>query len=160
MVEIEKLATMTTDSLEDPFVNAAESHESETIELPRVGGIYSGTAWTGGSAIAEKRLKRPKTIFARRPSDFRGASKIEEVATKGLREEKRLGLEKSQVSLTTWIGLVRTLLEESGQDSVFRVDDGESTIVKSEIYLLEDWGRANLTLVLPWVEKLRRGGGK
>ena len=39
----------------------------------RIGGILSNMAWTGGSNNPDKKLSRPKTIFSRRPDDFRGA---------------------------------------------------------------------------------------
>ena len=44
-----------------------------SVLRPRIGGILSNMAWTGGSNNPDKKLSRPKTIFSRRPDDFRGA---------------------------------------------------------------------------------------
>jgi len=144
----------TNEELEELDIDTTTSLAALREPLPRVGGVFGGTVWTGGSGLRGKRLQRPKTIFTRRPTDFRGASKIEETSIRGLPEGKRLGLEKGEVSLTSWIRLIRIFLEDTGQDSVFRIaDDREET----EIYLLEDWGRATVTTVEPWVASLQDG---
>ena len=112
-----------------------ESENQDNVIKPRVGRILAGEVWTGGSNDPLKALKRPKTIFSRRPDDFRGASKIEETCRKGLEEDKRLGMgNNSPVSLTSWINLIKTYLEECGMDTVFHVWDPSTNV---EVYLLE-----------------------
>ena len=91
------------------------------METPRVGGEFGGIAWTGGRNLALRKLKRPKTIFARRPTDFRGADKIEDTITSGLPYSKRLAIDNSPVSLTSWVSLIRVMFEDSGMDTVFRI---------------------------------------
>ena len=49
---------------------------------PRVGGVKSGIAWTGGSFIDLSR--NPKTIKAYRPTEFKFLAKVEESSTEGL----------------------------------------------------------------------------
>ena len=128
--------------------------DKSSVLRPRIGGILSNMAWTGGSNNPDKKLSRPKTIFSRRPDDFRGASKIEETCKEGLKEDRRLEIgSKSQVSLTTWIGLMKTFIEDCGMDTVFRVWDGTN-----EVYLLEDWGSSKNELVSKWVQDLRVNG--
>ena len=82
---------------EPPEMVDGDDNSIDGIVVPRVGGTYGGTAWTGGSNIATRKATRPKTIFARRPTDFRGAEKIEETMTCGLIEAKRLGIEASRL---------------------------------------------------------------
>ena len=124
---------------------------------PRAGGgTTDQDVWTGGSGLASQRSSRPKSINARRPSDFRSAARIEDACTSGLREEWRLGPSdgQSRISLTSWIAALRSKIEECGMDGVFRVvsDDG-----KSETYLLDKWGSADEETVADWEEKLRTG---
>ena len=110
-----------------------ESGDEE--EKPRVGGKFGGTAWTRGSNLFSRKLKRPKYIFARRPTDFRGAAKIEETITSGLLDSKGLDIDNSSVSLTSWVSLIRVMIEDSGMDTVFRIISPDKS---SEKYLLED----------------------
>ena len=138
----------------DLLEETPEVDEIEGEADPRVGGVFGGTVWTGGSSVYSKRSTRPKTIFARRPTDFRGASKIEETTTRGLPEDKRLGIEKIPVSLTTWIRLIRIFLEDTGQDSIFRIYNPSEN---KEIYLLKDWGKASSEIVEPLVDMLEAG---
>ena len=60
----------------------------------------------------------------------------------------------SPVSLTIWINLIKTYLEECGMDTVFRVWDPSTNV---EVYLLEEWGEARFEFVKPWVECLKNG---
>ena len=46
--------------------------DKSSVLSPRIGGILSNMAWTGGSNNPDKKLSRPKTIFSRLPDDFRG----------------------------------------------------------------------------------------
>ena len=145
---------MTESPAGDGGDDATSATSTDTIEKPHVGGVYGGTAWTGGSNMDEAKRTRPKTIFARRPSDFHGASKIEETTSCGLPEDRRLGIEKSPVSLTTWIRLIHVLMEDTGQDTVFcPTEDG------LKINLLEDWGQPDPKRVKEWVATLESGVG-
>jgi hypothetical protein len=67
---------------------------------------------------------------------------VEHIATKGLPEEPPIGLDKktSKITLTSWVNLVQSYIEEHGMDTVFRVYDGQTD---SETYLLTDWGCAS-----------------
>ena len=126
----------------------------ETVEAPRVGGVLAGAAWTGGSNVTHRRNRRPKTVFTRRPLSFANASKVERACTKGIHEDKRLGMSNTPVSLTSWINLVHAYMEECGMDSIFRIyDEG----LDKERYLLEDWGAAKKEVVGDWVRKLSEG---
>ena len=126
----------------------------EPVESPRVGGVLGGAAWTGGSNVLRKRSKRPKTVFARRPLSFVNASKVERACTRGIHEDKRLGLSNTPVSLTSWINLVRAYVEECGMDTVFRIYDED---LDEEKYLLEDWGAAKKEAVRDWVMEISEG---
>ena len=66
-----------------------ESKEAEVMQptpSPRVGGKIQGTFWTGGSNIVK--LQHPKSTLAWRPSDFKGANKIESECQRALPKEK------------------------------------------------------------------------
>ena len=54
---------------------------------------------------------------------FANASKVEQACTKGIHEDKRMGLRNTPVSLTSWINLVSSYMEECGMDTVFNVYD-------------------------------------
>ena len=86
-----------------------EGEVDPSYGVPRVGGASNGEAWTGGSNL--KPRSRPKTAYARRPDDFKGASTIESECAKGLAESRRLGANEcekdSAISLTSWIQLIR-----------------------------------------------------
>ena len=74
-----------------------------TFKGPRVGGgTDEATVWVGGSSIKEKALKTPKSILARRYTDFKSASHIEVRAKEGLPEGRRMSLDerRSKISLT------------------------------------------------------------
>jgi len=121
---------------------------------PRVGGgTDDTTAWTGGSAI--KKLKHPKSVLARRPVDFKAQSLIEEKAKEGLPESRRLSIdeEKSKISLTSWIASIREYCEERGLDTVFRIKIDAA----KEVYLLEEWGMAEVDTATEWVTELKDG---
>jgi hypothetical protein len=123
---------------------------------PRVGGGNDSTAWTGGPNDVLKRLTRPSSTMARRPTDFKSASSIEHIATKGLPEDRHIGPDEktSKITLTSWVNSIRSYMEERGMDTVFYVFD---PVTNSEIYLLSEWGSASPTKIDAWVTTLRSG---
>ena len=108
---------------------------------PRVRGGKEDTAWTGGSNCPANRQTRPNSTMARRPTDFKSANWIEQIATKGLEENRHIGPEDntSKINLTSWVNSIKIYMEERGLDTVFLVYD---TSTDFETYLLKDWGGA------------------
>lgn len=74
----------------------------------------------------------------------------------GLEEDKRLGMNNGPVSLTRWINIIRTYLEECGMDTVFIVWD---LTINKEVYILDEWGEDKRDCVVPWVNALKSGIG-
>jgi hypothetical protein len=127
------------------------------IDPPRIGGgSDSDTFWVGGSNIPKERRIRPKTLNARRPTDFKSASSVERFCTTGLPEDRKLALDESKggISFTTWVSTTRAYIEQCGMDTVFRVYD---PIKKTESYLLEDWGATSESKIFTWVTALKSG---
>ncbi len=90
---------------------------------PRAGGGHdSDSWWTGGSNVVPG--ARPKTILARRPTDFRNAEKIETKCKEGLPDERKLGLTEeanSVITLSAWTKEIKKKVEDCGMDTVFYV---------------------------------------
>jgi hypothetical protein len=107
------------------------------IPSPRVGGGNDSTAWTGGPNQGAKRLSRPSSTMARRPTDFKSANTIEHIATKGLPADRHIGPDEktSKITLTSWVNSTRSYMEERGMDTIFHVHDWKTN---SETYLLTD----------------------
>jgi hypothetical protein len=126
------------------------------VSSPRIGGGVDATAWTGGSNQASKKLARPSSTMARRPTDFKSANTIEQIATKGLPEDRHIGPDEktSKITLTSWVNSTRSYMEERGMDTVFHVYDWSTD---SEVYLLTDWGSASPVKIEAWVATLRAG---
>ena len=93
------------------------------MSKPRVGGEIKGTPWVGGSQIDGDKRKRPKSRLAWRPEDFKGGSRVEEACQEGLRDERKLDLDDKgdSIMLTSWIQCIKTYMEETGMDTVFRI---------------------------------------
>ena len=152
----------TGDPGEDPAV-PLPSPTTVTIMTdpnPRVGGgTDSNTWWTGGSNVAAKRRTRAKTILARRPTDFRGAEKIESACRKGLPEERRLGLSEETtytISLSSWIREIKKELEDCGLDTVFHIYDPTKAV--QEISLFDMFGTVTDEELAVWIGHLRVDG--
>ena len=110
---------------------------AHSIISPRVGGIFKGIVWTGGSNIKSLQLSTPQSIKALCPQDFKSQLKVEELCTEGLAPKLRLDLETkkgSTVTLTSWVSHVREYMEYRGLDTVFRVFNHKNN---KEHYLLE-----------------------
>ena len=149
---------------DDDYATVGASVGPET-DHPRVGGVIGGDMWTGGSNFQDKQRKRPKTIFARRPDDFKGASKIEETCVRGLASDKRLTMRGAPVSLTSWLTMMQALVEDCGMDTVFRIPQSSfgarsnnenaltttttSTSTSNKHYMLEEWGGAPRSQLTP-----------
>ena len=63
---------------------------------------------------------------------------------------------KSKVGLTSWIAALKRFLEETGQDTVFRIYDPKED---TEDYILDNWDKCRKRLVDDWVETLHEGVG-
>ena len=90
-----------------------------------------------------------------RPSDFKGANKIESECQRGLPEERKLDSDKkkTKITLTLWIDSIRVYMEERGMDTVFRVYDADKG---TKIYLLKDWGKSkDEEIIEDWIIKMR-----
>ena len=88
---------------------------------PRIGGGTDSDTWfTGGSNIPARRIARPASILARRPTSFSDAEKIETACTKGLDEKWKLGLSYETATypatLHQWLKEIMTKLEKCGMD--------------------------------------------
>jgi hypothetical protein len=116
---------------------------------------YAGTM-SGGPNLASRKLGRPSSTMARRPTDFKSANTIEHIATKGLPEDRHIGPDEktSKITLTSWVNSTCSYMEERGLDTVFHVYDRKTD---SEVYLLTDWGSASPAKIEAWVATLRAG---
>jgi hypothetical protein len=128
---------------------------------PRIGGGTDSDTWfTGGSNIPARRIARPASILARRPTSFRDAEKIETACTKGLDEKWKLGLSDETATypatLHQWLKEIMTKLEKCGMDSVFRLYDPHKAV--QERYLCTDWGTITQEEVNTWIDALTTSG--
>jgi hypothetical protein len=123
---------------------------------PRIGGIIESTGWTRGSNLTADCLDRLESFNAYCPTGFKSGKTVEETATKGLEEGKRLGPfeDSSPKSLTSWINSLRVYLIECGLDTVFCV---YHALTNTEINILIDWGSISADDVLAWVTELQTG---
>ena len=149
-------ATRATAAAAAAAIAAAGEETLSPIPRPRIGGGHDSTAWTGGPNEVAKRLARPSSTMARRPTDFKSANTIEHIATKGLPEDHHIGPDEktSKITLTSWVNSTRSYMEEHGLDTVFYVYDRQTD---SETYLLTDWGSASPAKITAWVATLRAG---
>ncbi len=128
--------------------------------LPRVGGTDpSGNVWVGGSNVDKP--KAPVTLRCMRPSTMKEARFTERDCRDGIPEELRLKTPEatlvensSAIPLTSWIRALRTKVEETGQDTVFRVYDATEN---TEVYILKKFGELTIEAVSKWVSALRNG---
>ena len=102
---------------------------------------------------ATSKIFQPKTIFSRRPMDFRSAAKVEENCSRGIGDDYKLSTKDSSISLTSWIQLVRIHMEDHGMDSVFRRIDSRG----KEVYMLQEWGETEKQEVVEHVKQLKKG---
>ena len=127
---------------------------------PRIGGgTGSDSWWTGGSNMPAKRRTRAKTILARRPTDFRGAEKIESACRKRLPEERRLGLSEETtytISLSSWIREIKKELEDCGLDTVFYIYNPTSPV--QEVSMFDMFGTVTDLQLDHWISHLRVDG--
>ena len=110
------------------------------IISPRMGGGHNyETYWVGCSNNYP--ITRANSIQSQIPNDFCSASVIAKNLTEVLPDEKKLSLDesKSKITLTSWIACIGSYMEDNGINTVFRVYDPD---LKTEVYLLYDWGAA------------------
>ncbi|WP_317204331.1 hypothetical protein, partial [Janthinobacterium sp.] len=133
---------------------------------PRVGGLQDldGTDfyWTGGGTTQQTIRLEPASMLAFRPKAYKERAKTEKECTAGLPASHHLSTpdkitsDGKAVSFKTWIDRVRHEIEQRGMDPVFRLIDA---ITGAEHYLLDEFGRAEKTIVQPWVERLNEDIG-
>ena len=122
-------------------------------------GKNSETYWVSGRNIFP--VTKFKSIQACKLDYFRSASIITKNCKKGLPDEKNISLEnsKSKITLTSWIYCIWSYMEDNGMDTVFCVYNPD---LKSEVYLLDDWGAAKYGKFSKQVQTLTNkevGGG-
>jgi hypothetical protein len=137
-------------------VPAAGTQQATTIPSPGIRGLNDSTAWTGGPNKGSRRLARPSSTMARRPTNFKSVNTVKHIATKGLPEDRHIGPDKksSKITLTSWVNSTRSYMEEHGLDTVFYVYDWQTD---SKVYLLTDWGSASPAKIQAWVAMMRAG---
>ena len=71
--------------------------------------------------------------------------------TEGLLDEKHIFLDEStrKITLTIWIYWIKSYMRHNGIYTVFHVYD---TYLKTEVYLLNDWGVSEYGKVSKWVQ--------
>ena len=123
---------------------------------PRVGGGKEDTAWTGVPNRPANRRTRPNSTMARRPTDFKLANSIEQIATKLLAENQHIGPKQktSKITLASWVNSIKTYIGEGGLDTVFWVYNASTDFYT---YLLEYWGSAEPKSIQKWVDNLCTG---
>ncbi len=134
---------MTTPVLQPPMA---------TLAPPRIGGgINRETYWTGGSNLTALRLVKAKGFYAHRPEHFKYAQAAYDKSIKPLDEEKRLGPADSKEGIpwTTWVDLIKVLLEDLGEDTVMRMMIGNT-----EEYMLDRWGTLTEAKISDWENAL------
>jgi hypothetical protein len=120
---------------------------------PRIGGVYDGVPWTGGSNI--NKSTEPEDVLCFRPENFKEMQKQHESLKKGLPDEQKLELvdgSKTSIGLITWITWMMMLFTTKGMDTIFRIlkaGDAE------ELDLVQNWGKATKQIVEEWVTRLR-----
>ena len=129
-----------------PLPRGNVSVQAPNVPIPRICGVVDSEAWVGGSNIAP--LPMAIHFGQRRPLDYKNAFTVQQTCKAGIEEKLGKVIEKNDFAFTLWVGKLKKRIEENGMDTVFRVPDSTWT---SEIYILEDWGKAQMDLVTPWV---------
>ena len=102
---------------------------------------------------ADTRIQTPKTIFSRRPIDFRSATKVKENCSNGLANDYKLSAKDSSISQAYWIQLIRMHIEDHGMDIIFRRESPSGR----EVYMLQEWGDTDNAEVVELMRKLKQG---
>ena len=137
--------------------------EEDTLAMskpnPRIGGgTDTDTWWTGGPNL--KKLTRPKSSNARRPTDLKSLAKVQDACEEGLSESRQLGTsddKDNNITVTSWVNEIRGLLEKRGMDTVFSIIQHHPK-QPYEINLLTEWGEVSMIDVKNWVEQLKTTG--
>ena len=101
----------------------------------------------------------PHSVKAMRPTEFRSADRIHGYCTQGLPESKHLSPaddKSSEITVTTWIALLKKSFEERGMDTVMRL---YNPLTKKEVYMLDEhsWAGTTKEDALAYVEYLETG---
>ena len=119
---------------------------------PRIGDIYDGVPWNGGSNINKN--TEPEDVLCFCPENFKEMQKQHESPKQGLPEEQRLELvegSKTTIGLITWITWMMMLFATKGMNTVFLILKAGDT---EELDLVQNWGKATMDMVKEWVNRL------
>ena len=142
-----------------PRIDRGEPVERVKMTEPRIGGNSDGVAWTGGSNLDGEKNTAPTDVLCFRPEHFKEMQKQHECLKKGLPSEQRLELgegSKMSISLITWITWMMIEFTTKGMDTVFKILQAED---KSELDLVQNWGKATKEIVQTWVTRLQGSFG-
>ena len=119
------------------------------------GGQNSETYWVGGRNISP--IMRANSIHFRRANEFHSAYIIGKNFTEVLPDKNKLSLDKPniKITLTSWITWIRSYTENNRMGTIFRVYD---PYLKTEVYLLDDWGASKYGKISKWVQALTTTG--
>ena len=105
---------MANEEEEQPMDEAEEEIIFHPMEVdpesnPRIGGgTDPQTWWTGGPNVQANRITWPRSASARRPTEFKSASLVEENCRKGLKAHLKLTNDpKSKITLTSWVSALK-----------------------------------------------------
>jgi len=138
-----------------PSIDRGEAVAEVKMTTPRVGGNNDGVAWTGGSNLDGEKNDAPTDVLCFRPENFKEMQKQHECLKKGLPIEQRLELgegSKISISLITWITWMMIEFTTKGMDTIFKILQTED---KTELDLVQNWGKATKEIVQAWVVRLK-----
>ena len=113
---------------------------------PKVGGLTSDDVpWTGG--FRKTLSQSPKTPYCLRPDDYKGFTKVYEMATKGL--DRRFGNDLLDYPLLSFCKKSQKHMSDTGMDGVFYFEkDGK------ELNILEHYNAFTLADIETAIEFL------
>ena len=118
---------------------------------PKAGGLTSDDVpWTGG--FRNTLAQSPKTPYCLRPGDYKGFTKVYEMAIKGL--ERRFGNDLLDYPLLSFCKKAYKHMADTGMDSVFYFEKGGR-----EFNILEHYTAFTLTEIETAVDVLKLKGG-
>ena len=100
---------------------------------------------------------RANSIHFWRANEFHSAYIIGKNFTEVLPDKNKLSLDKPniKITLTSWITWIRSYTENNRMGTIFRVYD---PYLKTEVYLLDDWGASKYRKISKWVQALTTTG--
>lgn len=129
------------------------------VVIPCVGSVLKigndiGETFVGGSNLTP--CLNPKANNCRRPTAFSNVQKLETIMDTGTEFKLHDATDdkNSDTTLLNWLDELAHSFKKLGLDTIFRIPNTRWT---SETYILEDWGKATLEFVEPWVAQLESG---